>query len=301
MEKDSASLSVLIPVYNWDCSDLLAALHEQGVSLGIPFEIVVADDCSPDRSHIGNLRGVAERLAGCRLIELGENLGRAAVRNMLAAESRFSKLLFLDCDSGMVSENFLKEFVSASEQASVVCGRIVHPDCLPERGVELRYSYEKRADAQRWASVRSKRPYDRFTPFSFLIDREVFESIRFDESFAGYGYEDVLFGMELKERGISVLHIDTPLMHLGLESNRVFLEKSRQAIENAWEHRKSVGEGSALLNCYSKLKKIHMSWPFRLVWKMWANCMEQNLCGSKPSLKIFSLYKLCYLCSLADK
>ena len=40
------ALSILIPVYNWDCTRLDRDLHFQGLTLDIPYEIIVADDCS---------------------------------------------------------------------------------------------------------------------------------------------------------------------------------------------------------------------------------------------------------------
>lgn len=295
------SLSVLIPVYNWDCSDLIAALYRQGQSLGIPFEIIVADDCSTDRSHIEKMRILTAGLENCIFLELSRNLGRAGVRNLMASQSRYSRLLFMDSDSKVVSDTFLREYVDASDSASVICGRVVHPDSLPGPGVELRYRYERKADADRWAEIRQRHPYDQFTPFSFLIDREVFEQIRFDTSYSGYGYEDVAFGMELKRRQVSVLHIDTPLMHMGLEKNSVFLEKSRKAVLNAWTHRDSIGDGSALLNAYYKVKELHITWALRLLWRYTGRIMEKNLLGSNPHLRTFSLYKLCYLCSLVEK
>lgn len=294
------SLSVLVPVYNWDCSELLNALHGQGVLMGVPFEILVADDCSTDLELSDRVRNTARGLEHCRYIGLTGNLGRAAVRNMLAAESKYRKLLFLDCDSRVVTDGFLGDYLSASESSDVVCGRLVHPDTLPKAGVELRYRYEKRADRYRWAEIRQKNPYNRFTPFSFLIDREVFDKIRFDVSYSGYGYEDVAFGMELKKRGVPVLHIDTPLMHMGLEDNAMFLEKSRAAVRNAYSHRDTLGNGSAVLNGLSLVNKLHIGSVGVWLWNSFHEGMEKNLTGANPSLWLFSLYKLCYICSLKE-
>ena len=37
-------LSILIPVYRYDCTQLVADLHTQGDALGIDYEVIVADD-----------------------------------------------------------------------------------------------------------------------------------------------------------------------------------------------------------------------------------------------------------------
>ena len=289
------SISILIPVFNWDCSLLLTDLHRQGCRLGVPFEILVADDCSTARFR--NVE-TAAGLEHCRYIGLEENVGRAAIRNMLAMESQYDELLFLDCDGRVRSECFLADYMAAADLAQVVCGGVIHPDSMPAPGVELRYRYERKADEKRSAAYRSLNPYARFTPFSFMISRELFLEIKFDESFREYGYEDVLFGLELERRQATVLHIDNPMEHLGLESNEVYLKKTGQAVRNASDHMDTIGSGSELLKHFSRLEKCGMLWVPRLVWRLFHEPMKRNLLGNKPSLKVFSLYKLCYLCSI---
>lgn len=291
-------LSILIPVYDWDCSQLIKDLNLQGLELGIPYEIIIADDCSTDKAVLESNRENAGSLENCRFLALDQNLGRAAIRNFLADQSKFDKLLFLDCDAAVRDNQFLERYVEAADKAQVVCGGAIHSDEIPQKGVELRWVYEKNADKERSAEFRSRNPYARFTPFSFLIDREAFMQIRFDESYSGYGYEDVQFGSELEKRGVSILHIDNQLVHLGLEKSEVYLEKTRQAVRNAFEHKDEVGGSSRLLTHYNRVVGLRLRWLFRFVWKMFGKMMKKNLLGSTPSLRIFSLYKLCYICIL---
>ena len=288
------SLSILIPVFNWDCSRFLTDLHRQGCRLGVPFEIVVADDCS--NVKYGNEQ-TAGMLENCRFIGLDRNVGRARIRNILADESRFEKLLFLDCDLEVKDDSFLKNYLEASEKADVVCGGVRTPDEMPG-GMELRFLYEQRADRSRTAELCNRQPYARFTTSTFMIGRDDFMKIRFDESYGGYGYEDVQFGVELERRGMFILHIDNPLVHLGLEPNAVYLEKTENAVRNAFEHREKIGSGSTLLNHFGRLERFRMVWAGRLAYRMFAGSMRRNLVGNKPSLKVFSLYKLCYLCHI---
>ena len=176
------SLSILIPVYNWDCTQLIKDLHFQGLTLGIPYEIIVADDCSTDKDLKEKSRLVAETHENCRYFALPHNIGRSAIRNFMADQSQYDKLLFLDCDAEVKNKQFLKKYMDASHKASVVCGGLTHPDAIPQKGMELRYLYEKNAAFERSAGFRSQNPYLRFTSFSFLIEREVFMKIRFDET-----------------------------------------------------------------------------------------------------------------------
>jgi len=292
------ALSILIPVYNWDCSRLIEDLSDQARVSGISYEIVIADDCSTDIHILERNRECAGSTENCRFFALGRNMGRSAIRNFLADKSKYDKLLFLDCDAAVRDDQFIRRYVDAADKASVVCGGAVHSDEIPEKGVELRWVYEKNADKERSARFRSRNPYARFTPFSFLIDRALFMRIRFDESYAHYGYEDVQFGCELERMGVSILHIDNQLIHLGLEKSEVYLEKTRQAVQNAFAHKDEVEGGSRLLTHYNRVVKLRMRWLLKLIWTLFHGSMERNLLGLKPKLKIFSLYKLCYICIL---
>lgn len=292
------ALSILIPVYNWDCTQLIKDLHFQGLTLGIPYEIIIADDCSTDKDLQQKSRLVAETHENCRYFALPHNIGRAAIRNYMADQSKYEKLLFLDCDAEVKDKKFLKKYVEASDKASVVCGGLTHPDEIPMKGQELRYLYEKNAAYERSAGFRSQNPYLRFTSFSFMIDRDVFMKIRFDESYVRYGYEDVQFGHELEENGVSILHIDNPLAHIGLDDSASYLNKTRQAVQNAFDHQDEIGDSSKLLTNYNKVRSLRMRWVFRFFWAFFQKSMEKNLLGPKPKLRIFSLYKLCYICVL---
>lgn len=289
------ALSILIPVFNWDCTQLIKDLHFQGLTLEIPYEIIVADDCSTDKDLQQKSRLVAETHENCRYFALPHNIGRAAIRNYMADQSKYEKLLFLDCDAEVKDKKFLKKYVEASDRASVVCGGLTHPDEIPMKGQELRYLYEKNAAYERSAGFRSQNPYLRFTSFSFMIDRDVFMKIRFDESYVRYGYEDVQFGHELEENGVSILHIDNPLAHIGLDDSASYLNKTRQAVQNAFDHQDEIGDSSKLLTNYNKVRSLRMRWVFRFFWAFFQKSMEKNLLGPKPKLRIFSLYKLCYI------
>ena len=289
------ALSILIPVFNWDCTQLIKDLHFQGLTLEIPYEIIVADDCSTDKDLQQKSRLVAETHENCRYFALSHNIGRAAIRNFMADQSKYEKLLFLDCDAEVKDKKFLKKYVEASGKASVVCGGLTHPDEIPMKGQELRYLYEKNAAYERSAGFRSQNPYLRFTSFSFMIDRDVFMKIRFDESYVRYGYEDVQFGHELEENGVSILHIDNPLAHIGLDDSASYLNKTRQAVQNAFDHQDEIGDSSKLLTNYNKVRSLRMRWVFRFFWAFFQKSMEKNLLGPKPKLRIFSLYKLCYI------
>lgn len=291
-------LSILIPVYNFDASALIRDLHAQGMALQTGFELIVADDASTDRDTEALVREAASGLDHCRYIPLETNAGRSAIRNMLADNAVFDSLLFIDCDAKVCSKSFLADYMKAADRAQVVCGGLRHEDSCPGTGKELRYKYEKRADRYRGASYRTREPYARFTPFSFLIDRECFMRIRFDTGFKGYGYEDVLFGMELERRGVSILHIDNPLIHTGIESSDAYLAKTGTAVGNLLERRDTIGRGSRLLEIYDKVCRLRLKWLVNGVGKTFSKGIRRNLTGRNPWLWLFSFYKLYLICSM---
>ena len=131
-----------------------------------------------------------------------------------------------------------------------------------------------------------------------MIEKDVFMKIRFDESYVRYGYEDVQFGHELEENGVSILHIDNPMAHIGLDDSASYLNKTRQAVQNAYDHKDEIEDSSKLLTHYNQVIRWKMRWFFRLVWAFFQKSMEKNLLGPKPGLRIFSLYKLCYICMM---
>lgn len=270
---------------------LIEDLHFQAQRERIEFEIIVADDASTEIDLAILNESRAAQLPYCRHITLSSNIGRAAIRNMLAAQAQYDKLLFIDCDAKVDSPTFIHDYIATASSYCVVCGGLKHPQQIPSNDVSLRFRYEKRADKKRSAKYRNQTPYKQFTPFSFLIDRRYFMRIKFNETFTGYGYEDIYFGQELEERQATIIHIDNPLIHLGLESNQLFLEKTYNAIENLYVHRDEIYSTSRLLSRYREMRHLGMGWCITILDKILFNHIKSNLLSTDPSLLYFSLYK----------
>lgn len=290
-------LSILIPAYNYDCTQLVRDLHQQAEQLGIDYEIIVADDASPIVEYREKNREI-NALPHCRLVEQEKNLGRARIRNRLAGEARFEWLLFMDADAEVISDSFISDYLKHVD-VDVVCGGLCHAETLPASEVSLRYAYEKRADKRRAARYREQHPYEQFTPFNFMIRREVFLGIRFDETIMEYGHEDTLFGIDLGKRGVRIRHVDNPLCHVGLESNECFLKKSCAALRNLALLEDCMQGHSALLQLYGWLRVVRLD---RCVARWFAR-REQRIAeclvnGKAPSVRLFFIYKLGYYCRL---
>ncbi len=205
--KTKRELSILIPNYNNVCVGLVSVLQQQAAALDITYEILVADDASPDQDAIRINRAINE-LPHCRYIVKEQNSGSAATRNYLGARSRYHWLLFMDCDIDIPDDRFLERYVK-DEHEGVVNGGICIADDDRLRH-NLRYLYEKDAEPEHSAEKRQADKYHEFRSTNFMIEREVFEACPFDERFKRSGYEDVLFGKTLKQQGVSITHIDNP-------------------------------------------------------------------------------------------
>lgn len=291
-------LSILIPTKDYDCHILVEELHRQGESLGLPYEIIIGEDGTAEENL--RLNRMADSLTHCRRIIKKTNIGRAAIRNLLARESRYPNLIFIDCDAVVEKDDFLRLYADALKDYDVVCGALYHANEQPNDECSLRYRYEKEADKQRDAITRSKAPYDKFTTFNFAIKKDIFTSILFDESITRYGYEDALFGKELKRRGIPIGHIDNKLLHSGLESNAVFLAKSEQALATLLTIEDRM-ESTPLLATLRKMRALHLENIFMIYWNLRKKSLRRNLLGRKPSLLKFKIYKLGYYISLQRK
>lgn len=291
MEK---GLSILIPVYNYDCTLLVEELVRQTANFDC--EIIVAEDGSSDPLTLKANSAIAEK-ERCRYLKRDGNVGRAAIRNLLAHESTKPWLLFLDCDVELKDCNFIANYLSADESHLVVDGGV---SVKQDNGLmnNLRYRYETNELPRHSVEQRSMNPYRSFRTTNFMVSRQVMIQHPFDERFKRYGYEDVLFGKQLRNAGISILHIDNAVNIDDLEPNDVFVRKTEESLE-------TLRCFSDDLRGYSRMitfaEGIHSGCVVRAI-KLWHKLMggleRRILCGKNPNLTIFKLYKLGYYLTL---
>lgn len=263
-------LSILIPAYNCDVQLLVRDLLRQARQLNITFEILIEDDASPNQSVcVGNHSLVSEKEVV--YYQNHVNKGRSKVRNHLATAAHYPYLLFIDGDAGMKNPDYLSQYLQYvrfhqnTDEPFVVSGGVAYHDMIPDQAYRLRWKYGV-AREQRTAAVRNLNPYRSFTPFNLLLTRNVFDKVSFDEWFTTYGFEDVLFGDELRQKKIPVTHIDNEMYHDGLDTNTDFLRKIECAVANlATLYKESkVPEGfaaeSRLLQTCLRCKRLRVAW-----------------------------------------
>lgn len=296
-------LSILIPIYNYNAVALVHRLHAQAVKLAINFEILLLDDAS-DNTQSREENAVLKELSHTVLYELPTKAGRSIARNFLAGHAQYDYLLFLDCDSEPLDEEFIKRYIPYCKGDSVVvCGGTAYKQMLPPRNSYLRWVYGTRAETTS-AQERNKRPNSRFSTFNFLIAKKLFWSIRFNELLKNYGHEDTLFGLELRKRNCVIQHIDNPLYHTGIDTNDVYLKKTKQGVQNLKILLENYPDHDLLINdirllrVYTKIEKLKLTPVFYVVYLVFKKIIVLNLNSKFPSLFLFNLYKLNYLCYL---
>jgi len=294
-------LSILIPVYNYAVLPLISELQKQCISCGIKFEILCYDDAS--NLFIKENQEV-NQLKYCAFISLEKNIGRSAIRNLLAEKANFQNLLFLDADVIPAHNQFIENYISEiNKNEKVVFGGLLYENQKPSKELLLRWIYGKEREALS-LSERSKNHSDFALVSNLLIKKEILIHFPFDETLTKYGYEDLLFFSVLKSNQIKIKHIENPVFHLNLESSSVFLSKTKISLENlAFLNRTnkiSVNE-SRIIASFELLKKVKALTVFNFIFRKIESKIERNLISETPSLFWFDIYKLGYFSSLKSK
>ena len=291
-------LSILIPTYNYNITRLVADLHQQASDTYVDFEIIVMEDGS---TLYGEKNKAVNDFEYCRYIVLKENVGRSAVRNKLADEARYEHLLFIDCDAEVSSEHFVEKYVSFCKEECVVIGGTAYDPNEKDPRYSLRLAYGRQREARSAMERGKKSTYHNFATFNFLISKSLFNKVRFDESIRGYGHEDTLFGHKLHELGCTFIHIENPLIHKGLDDNETFILKTEEGTRNLFLLYKTgrypfLIDESRLLNSFVSIYKTGLTRLLAGAFTLVKHYLRHQLCRPSPSLRLYDLYKLLFMC-----
>lgn len=292
-------IAICVPVYNFDVQPLIEALKKQMAQFPNEFKLYLIDDGSASQWRSNDFTKVDEFF----FLQLDKNCGRSAIRNLFLEVTTEEYLLFLDCDAIVHTSDFLKKYldcVSENPRERVVCGGRVYPDVCPSQNQFLRWNYGRKRESQP-AHVRMITPNTSFMTNNFLVMRSVFDEVRFDEELSGYGHEDTLFGIALEQHQIPIHHIENPILNGDIETNEVFLEKTRQGVKNLAyiftkvdaELRQRLSAHITLVRVYQKTRGFHFMLRPLTGYFLGAAKMQARKKGS--SLFVFNFFKFALL------
>lgn len=291
-------ISICIPIYNFDVSALITALKFQMEQTQMGCELLLIDDGSEEK-----FKGINRNYsADCQYVELENNVGRAKIRNLFLEYATQPYLLFLDCDAIIDSPNFLQNYLDQLPlQPNIICGGRLYPKEKPDKNQMLRWNYGVQCESQP-SAIRSLHPNKSFMTNNFLIEKELFASVPFEERLTQYGHEDTLFGYELSKRNISILHIENPVINGDIETNEDFLKKTEAGIQNLIQILSFTNYDPKIINSIRLLKtyqRVKILKPIlKPIFSLINPILRNNLIKKGNSVMFFNLYKLGLILSL---
>ncbi len=292
-------LSICIPIYNFDVTELVDMLSSQLKNIEETADIVLIDDCS--ELHYKQVNQKVRQLH--KYIELEQNIGRAKIRNLFLKYTTADYLLFLDCDSKIVTNNFIQNYIDSinkNKNVALFCGGRNYSEVTPKKEKMLSWVYGIKRESKPYKE-RQQNPYLSFMTNNFMVKRTVLSSIPFDERLTKYGHEDTLFGHYLKQHSMEISHIENPVLNGDIEENEEYLRKTKLAIENLVVILKTIPdkdnfiEDVKLLSFYYRLRRLGGVKLVYFISPILNNLFLLLLAKGKVSLFLFNIYKLNYL------
>lgn len=294
-------LSILIPTFNHLTTTLVKELHLQCSKNKIIFEILICDDASTNKKILlknSNLN----KLSNVYHIRNKTNIGRSATRNKLAVTSKYKWLLFIDADVIPKSKKFIKNYLNAIDNSSqVISGGVTYRNIPIEKKQILRWKYGKIREYKQTFD-RQNSPYLNLFSSNFLILKEVINNIPFNEEVSKKANEDTLFSYNLKLNNIEIKHIENEVFHENLECATMFLQKTLNYAKSSLLFVQSnllSKDYMKITKTYYLLKRFKIDNLLKLIYIIFNKNLEKQLKSKNPSLFIFDLYRLSYLCYIS--
>ena len=300
-KKNKEMLSILIPTYNYKTIDFVKELNKQLIAENVDFEIIVGDDKSTNLEIIHQNESI-NQIENCSYVVNSENLGRGGNLNSLVKKSKYAWILFLDCDIFPKDTNFIKNYIDCikSNSHKIHFGGLIYESKKPCDNETLRWIYGNNRESIP-LEKRKLNPYETTLTSNILIRKEILENYPFHSEIKNYGFEDLVFILELKKNNIEINHLENPVFHLNLEKSIVFINKFESSLNNLkylTDNKIIKNQDSRFSNLYSKLDKLKLTKLVSFSFRILKSSYLKNLTSKKPSIFIFDVYRIGFYCSL---
>lgn len=298
-------LSICIPIYNFDIRKLVFDLKKEIDRNALDAEIILVDDASNDKFKNFNQELKSEVEV---FIFLDKNIGRARIRNLFLNYAKGDYLLFLDCDGKVINANFITNYlqlINENPETKVIFGGRVVSNKVPQDDFKLRWKFANERENLK-LDDRLKIPFLSFQTNNFVIKKDVFLQNKFNSEIKKYGYEDLLFAMDLQAKKIQIDHVENPILNNDIEENKVYLSKVEDSMEslatmfsNA-SSKKNIKEVK-VVKAYDLIKILRLSKPILYFYGFFQFKIRTNLLSKNPNLRLLDVYKLCLLLKMLKK
>jgi glycosyltransferase involved in cell wall biosynthesis len=265
---------------------------------GIDFEILCQDDASQSGLNVFNEN--VNALSNCSFVSLKKNLAHRENRNSLAEKAKFDYLLFIDGDSLIIHNNYIKKYIENFADFDVLYGGRLHPEKCPSYNQKLRWKYGRFIEDKTTVN-RNKNSYQSLLFNNTVIKKDCFNKVKFDKNIKKYGHDDTQLSYQLSLLKSKVNHIENPVEHGTIDTNLDYLNKTKESLENLislYEEEKIDIEFVRLIQLYHFIKRTKSSFIISKIHSLIEKYLLQNLTGKNPNLFLFNWFRVGYLCSL---
>ncbi len=195
-------------------AEVLSALSNQTLPAEL-WEAIVVDSNSGDETPDVVSSFAKRKKLNLRIINAEINaLTTKRNTGLFAAQGKF--VIFLD-DDCIPDSDHLETFLNCAEPTSgkriAWCGGVKFQSSLVRKSNYYRYRDDCHFSKNRPAT--SNLSFQNIVAMNLLVERELLikDSLKFDERFIGYGFEDLQFGLDLESKGYQLLPCGADIVH----------------------------------------------------------------------------------------
>ena len=284
-------LSILIPYFKDDPRPALIALLGQANGRK-DIEILIYDDGSalPDLNR-SVCAAVKEANTPVGLFIAAQNRGRSSARNYLKDQARADWVLFLDADMRPENPDFIQSYVDAviEGESEIIFGGFTVPDHADDPNRELHRALSLVSDCLSLEERQAKGP-QYVCSSNLCVKKAVIEAEPFDSEFSGWGWEDSEWAARAA-RSFSLMHIDNPALHLGLETTETLLQRFQTSGPNYKRFTDKHPDLAQTLRLYGLTRKLAAVPGQKLMRPVLKLCVKINALPVKLRLLALKLWR----------